>query len=202
LRLFLFFVVAVLAALPLRAQETYRIAPGDRLSVSVLEDPNLNSQVLVRPDGRITLPIAGSIPVVGRSPEQVQAIVRNRLSGSFNVTPTVTVSLAATAPDALEAAEEMIPQSVYVLGEVTEPGVVQALPERQLTVLQALAQAGGLSPFARGEAIQIRRLDPETGEETILPFNYEDLEAGRPLSGDLRLQDGDVIFVPERGLFD
>lgn len=202
MRTLLFLFVALIAALPARGQGAYQIAPGDRLNVTVLEDPNLNSQVLVRPDGRITLPIAGSIPVVGRTPEQVQAIVTSRLSGSFNVTPTVTVSLAATAPPGLETPEAIVPLNIYVLGQVNAPGLIQIPPDQTLTVLQALAQAGGLTPFARGEAIQIRRTDLMSGEETIFPFDYEDLEEGRRLTTNILLEAGDVIFVPERGLFD
>jgi len=180
-----------------QAQGSYKIAPGDRLTVTVLEDANLNSQVLVRPDGRVTLPIVGSISVVGRTPEQVQAMVRQRLAGSFNVTPTVTVSLAATAlPFTVQ------PENIYVLGEVAKPGVLQTTPPQKLNVLQALAQAGGLTQFARGSAIQIRRVNPKTGEETVFSFDYDELEAGRRLSANITLRDGDVVFVPERGLFD
>jgi polysaccharide biosynthesis/export protein len=199
LRVFAFFFLLIVAALPVRAQETYLVTPGDRLTVTVLEDPNLNSQVLVRPDGRITLPIAGSIRVVGRTPEQIQAIVRDRLRGSFAVTPSVTVSVSdLAAPD---EDEEEIPDVVYVLGQVNSPGAIEVLPPRSLTVLQAIARAGGLDRFARGEAIQIRRMD-EAGRETIFPFNFRELEDGRQLSTNIRLIDGDVIFVPERGLFD
>lgn len=202
MRTLVFLFVVLIAALPARGQGAYQIAPGDRLNVTVLEDPNLNAQVLVRPDGRITLPIAGSIPVVGRTPEQVQSIVTSRLAGSFNVTPTVTVSLAAVAPPGLETPETIVPLNIYVLGQVTTPGLLQIQPDQTLTVLQALAQAGGLTPFARGEAIQIRRTDIATGEETIFPFNYQDLEEGRRLTSNILLEAGDVIFVPERGLFD
>lgn len=199
MRVLAFFLLLIVAALPVRAQETYLVTPGDRLTVTVLEDPNLNSQVLVRPDGRITLPIAGSIQVAGRTPEQIQAIVRDRLRGSFAVTPSVTVSVSELA--APDEDEEEIPEIVYVLGQVNSPGAIEVLPPRSLTVLQAIARAGGLDRFARGEAIQIRRMD-EAGRETIFPFNFRELEDGRQLSSNIRLIDGDVIFVPERGLFD
>lgn len=202
MKLFGFILVLLGTALPLQAQqptasapELYQIIPGDRLFVTVLEDANLNSQVLVRPDGRITLPIAGSILVLGRSPEQVQAIIRSRLAGSFNVTPTVTVSVNELAEPELQRT------SYYVLGEVRDPGLIEVLPPRTLNVLQALAQAGGLGRFARSDSIQIRRFDPMTGAETIFPFNFEALEDGVGLETNIELQDGDVIFVPERGLF-
>lgn len=196
MKVFAFCLLLIGAALPVRAQLSYLITPGDRLTVTVLEDPNLNSTVLVRPDGRITLPIAGSVEVVGRTPEQVQAILRDRLRNSFAVVPSVTVAVVGVAEP------EDKPDVIYVLGEVNRPGALEVLPPRTLTVLQAIAQAGGLGRFARGEAIQIRRIDPATGQETIFAFDYRELEAGRALPTNIQLIDGDVIFVPERGLFD
>jgi polysaccharide export outer membrane protein len=179
----------------------YTLVPGDRLQVNVLEDPNLNSQVLVRPDGRITLPIAGSLLVAGLTPEDVQRMIRDRLAGSFNVTPTVNVALISTALPAAAAAT-VPPVNFYVMGEVNAPGAFQTVPPQTTNVLQALARAGGLGKFARGDGIQIRRFDPATGQETIFPFNYDDVEEGRALASNITLQEGDVIFVPERGLFD
>lgn len=199
MRILAFLLLLAGAALSARAQGTYLVMPGDRLSVTVLEDPNLNSQVLVRPDGRITLPIAGSILVAGRSPEQIQATVRDRLRASFSVVPTVTVAVAQLADPGALVTEP--PATIYVLGQVTNPGALQVQPPRTLTVLQAIAQAGGLARFARGEAIQVRRTDA-SGVETIFPFNFRELEEGRALSTNIVLMDGDVIFVPERGLFD
>jgi len=198
LRAVAFLLLFVWAGLSAQAQGTYLVTPGDRLTVTVLEDPNLNAQVLVRPDGRITLPIAGSIRVVGRTPEQIQAIVRERLKNSFTVTPTVTVAVSELAAP---TGEEKTPDIVYVLGQVNSPGAIEVLPPRSLTVLQAIARAGGLGRFAKGEAIQIRRMDAN-GVETIFPFNFRDVEEGRQLATNIRLIDGDVIFVPERGLFD
>lgn len=214
----LIFLLAVLAAVPFSArlaaaqqatppaapavQGTYTVVPGDRLTITVLEDPNLNSQVLVRPDGRITLPIAGAILVNGLSPEQIQAIIRERLSPSFSVVPTVNVALSSTALPNVGPAAAVTPVSIYVLGQVTNPGAIQVTPPQKLNVLQALAQAGGLTQFGKGEAIQIRRVNAETGEETIFAFNYGELEEGRTLTANITLEEGDVIFVPERGLFD
>jgi polysaccharide biosynthesis/export protein len=197
-----FFLILLLAALPARGQGVYKVAPGDRLTITVLEDPNLNSQVLVRPDGRITLPIAGALKVDGLSPEEIQAIVRARLAPSFTVTPTVNVALSSLAVPGLTGTTTTTLDSIYVLGEVNKPGQLQVTEPQTLNVLQALAQAGGLTRFARGEAIQIRRVDKETGQETIFAFNYRELEKGRALTANITLKDGDVIFVPERGLFD
>lgn len=196
---------ACLLALPAGAQSLYRVQPGDRLAVTVIEDPNLNSQVLVRPDGRITLPIAGSLAVAGRSPEEIQSILRERLAPGFNTPPTVSVSLVALAPrePVVPPVEEPPPPAfVYVLGEVGKPGPVQLPVETRLHALQAIAAAGGLGRFANGAKIQIRRLDAATGTETVFLLDFREVEAGRPLTANIPLLDGDVIFVPERGLFD
>lgn len=197
------FLAWLLLALPAAAQPVYRVAPGDRLSITVLEDPNLNAQVLVRPDGRITIPIAGSLLVSGRSPEEIQALLRERLAPGFNTPPTVNVALVAVAiPEAEIPEEEVIePNSVYVLGEVGAPGRVDftTMPP---TVLQAIAQVGGLGRFANGSKIQVRRRDATTGQETIFLFDFREVEDGRPLSTNMTLMNGDVIYVPTRGLFD
>lgn len=200
LKALVFSVLALTVAGPVSAQTRYTVSPGDRLSVTVLEDPNLNTQSLVRPDGRITLPIAGSILVDGKSPEQIRGIVQNRLAGSFNVTPTVNVALINTALAPNVPVTPAMIGSVFVIGQVTKPGKVDLITPRR--VLQALAEAEGLTPFARGEKIQIRRIDLETGEETIFPFNYDDIEEGKAVATNILLKDGDVIVVPERGLFD
>ncbi len=190
----------LLMAGPAPAQDSYQVQPGDRLSITVLEDQNLNTSALVRPDGRITLPIAGSIVVAGRSPEQITAIVRDRLAGGFNVPPTVNVALIGLAPPSLDDVPIEDPESVFIFSEVRSPG---RLPlDVPLTVLQAIAQAGGLDRFAKGESIQIRRVDPATSQETIYSFNFEEVEAGRTLATNITLVNGDVIYIPERGLFD
>mgnify|MGYP000216979262 CR=1 FL=1 len=93
------------------------------------------------------------------------------------------------------------PVTIYLMGEVGTTGAMTFRASQRPTLLTAIAQAGGLDRFARGEAIQIRRTDA-SGRETIFPFDFGELEAGRALSANIRLMDGDVIFVPERGLFD
>lgn len=197
---FLALAAAAAASTPALAQDNlYSIQPGDVLNVSVLEDPNLSSQVLVRPDGRISLPIAGSVMAEGRSPERLEAVLRQRLSSIFELTPTVTVSLAALAPEARAEQDEPVTQTYYVFGQIARPGPVTVEEEDALTLLKLLAVAGGAGPFADGERIQLRRTG-EDGAPQVILFDYTRLEDGLPVE-DIALQDGDVIFVPERGLF-
>ena len=179
----------------------YAIQPGDVLNVSVLEDPNLSSQVLVRPDGRISLPIAGSVMAEGRSPERLEAILRQRFASGFELTPTVTVALAAVAPEdpREEEDEEPVILTYYVFGQVARPGPIQVEEEDALSLLQLLAAAGGAGAFADGERVQVRR-KAEDGSEELIIFDYTRLEDGLPVE-DVELQDGDVVFIPERTLF-
>ena len=171
------------------AQDRYILKKGDRIAVSVLEDPLMDQTSLVRPDGRISLPIVGSVLAEGMTPEDLQAIIAKNLRKTFAAEPTVTVSLVETEDDVLAA--------VYVVGQVNEPGRVDM--EAPLTVLQALAVAGGPGPFAATERILIRKR--QGNDENVVTFNYKAYERGEGGS-DIMLTEGDVIVVPERTLFD
>ena len=181
--------------------DLYRIRVGDTLTVSVLEDPNLTRTVFVRPDGRISLPIAGSVKVEGIAPEQLEVILAERYSRGFQITPTVTVSIRGLGPGRPQGPQgpAVEPTTFYLLGQVGRRGPI-ATPE-PLTVMEALAVAGGPTPFAAADRIQIRRFDEE-GVEEILYFDYTALEEGAPIENNIVLEEGDIIYVPERGLFD
>lgn len=179
--------------------EFYRIRVGDTLTISVLEDPNLTRTVLVRPDGRVSLPIAGSVLVAGVSPEALENILQQRFARGFQITPTVTVSIRGLA--AIRDAGELGPEPLrfYVMGSAARTGPFETV--EQLTVLEALAVAGGPGPFAAVKRIQIRRLD-EDGVEQIMLFNYRALQDGLPVQDNVTIEAGDIIYVPERGLFE
>lgn len=178
-------------ALAQTRDDQYRITPGDQIAISVLEDPGLNTSVLVRPDGRIALPLVGTILVEDQTPEQVQQIIRRALARDFVTPPTVTVSLLGLgAPD-------LFPQ-FYVLGEVARPGPYTL--DRPLDLLQALALTGGPGPFAATNRIQVRR--KVDGRDAVILFDYEQVEGGAVPVGDIPLRSGDVIVVPQRGLFE
>lgn len=195
-RIFMVWLTVVLTLSSAAAQD-YLLQPGDTIEVSVLEDPGLNRQVLVRPDGRISLPLAGTLDAAGRSPEQVQRLIRQALSRDFVEPPTVTVSLTRLGtPEPELNQDETI--AVYVLGEVARPGRYDV--ERETDILQALAIAGGPGPFAARSRIQIRRGGDSGG--TLLMFDYETIEDGLLPALQVKILDGDVIVVPERGLFD
>lgn len=170
----------------------YRIQPGDTLSVTVLEDETLNRQALVLPDGRISVPLAGSIRAAGQSVESVEKTIADRLASNFAVRPNVFVSVTAVDEDALTF-------PIYVLGRVAEPGIREV--EVGTNLLQAIAVAGGLDRFAATKRIQLRRRNAD-GQEQIFTFNYKAVERGAAIESMITMREGDVILVPERRLFE
>lgn len=184
-------------------EDGYRIRPGDVLRIEVLEDTSLNRTALVPPDGRITLPLAGTVRASGSTVERVAAALADRLSSNFAVAPTVFVSIERIAEPRVSAgsgapAKEPV-ISVFVLGEGAKPGKLDLKPGT--TLMQAFAQMGGFSKFAATKRIQLRRTAAD-GTEKIYTINYAAIVQGRSNSGQTTLQEGDVILVPQRGLFE
>ena len=196
---------AVLAANVALAQSDYIIRAGDTLRIEVLEDTSLNREVIVLPGGRFSFPFAGTVQAGGRTLGQVEAAIRNAIASNFAAPPNVFVSVnslrqveprrgVARAP----APDPTI--SVFFLGEVTTPGSREVPPGT--TFLQALSLGGGFSDFAALKRVQIRRTDPHTGQQTFYTVNYRALARGAAIRGNIVLQDGDVILVPQRRLFE
>lgn len=198
-----FTLIAALLMLPTwagvsQAQSSYQIQPGDRLSIEVLEDPNLNRSVLVTPDGSFSLPLAGSVRAAGRSIGQVSADVANQLSPNFANRPTVTVSIASVSLGltALPTGPTIV---VYVLGEVNTPGKYTV--DQDITIWQFLAEIGGLTKFAAVKRVQVRRTE-KSGKETVYNLNFKDILQGKTSVGTATLKSGDVIIIPQRRLFE
>lgn len=186
-----------------QAQESYRIKPGDIIRIEVLEDSSINRDALVLPDGRVSVPLAGTIQAGGRTLSQVKSSVASELSPNFASPPTVFVSLARLAepefslPGGTVAEEDTI--AVYVLGQVANPGKVEVA--EGTTLLQMLAEIGGFSRFAAKKRVQLRRRD-STGKERVYNVNYKSILAGTSNIGMTVMAPGDVIIVPERRLFE
>lgn len=202
---FLVLMMALVIAPMAFAQGSYRIQAGDTLAISVLEDPNLNRSVLVRPDGGISLPIAGNIQAGGNSISAVERLVTERLASGFSIKPTVSVALASVGPVANAVAQARAAEAantkidIFFIGEVNGAGNQQV--ERGTSLLQAIASAGGLTQFAAESRIQLRRTD-RNGRETIFLFDYDAVQDGAQIVNNLAVQSGDVIVVPERRLFE
>lgn len=159
---------------------TYTVKPGDLLHVSVWKEPELQSPVLVRPDGGFSFPLVGDIDARGKSVAELQVIVTQRLS-KYISDPVVSVSVT-----------EIHGNKVYVIGQVTKPGEFIVNP--RVDVMQALSMAGGTTAFASLSNIIILRRTGAT--QTALHFDYTDVAKGRKLDDNIQLQSGDVVVVP------
>jgi len=186
--------ISMLLATGVSAQSSYRVKSGDTLQVEVVEDTNLNRQVLVLPDGSISFPLVGNIPAAGRTVDQVSAALSSGLASNFASPPNVYVSIGALAP-AVVSSSVAATQGVFVTGQIATPGRLDVEPGT--TVLQAIAQAGGLTPFAAGKRIQLRR------EDSVYRYNYYSAGSdGGSINSSTVLAPGDVIVVPQRRLFE
>jgi polysaccharide biosynthesis/export protein len=179
------------------AQAQITLKPGDTLNISVLQDPKFDRSVIVDPNGQIAFPLAGHITADGLTPQKLEKILKARLQRNYKdgeIDVTVAVANAAK-PD---IPEEDLKPKIFVTGEVLRPGPYAV---RQATSLvQAIALAGGLGPFAAKRRIQVRR--GAGTDETIFHFDYKAYESGSELQGNIPLQAGDVIIVPERGILE
>jgi polysaccharide biosynthesis/export protein len=157
----------------------YRIARGDKLRVEVYKDDYLSQSVQVRPDGRITLPLAGDVMASGLTPIELKDRLATALK-EFVANPVVTVIVV-----------EVMEPVVYVMGEVNQPGSV---PMRgAMTVLQALAVAGGFKEFANSGGIRILRRSSDGATVETIPFNYQNaVRKGTTVF----LREGDTVVVP------
>jgi polysaccharide export outer membrane protein len=161
------------------SETEYRIGPGDKLRIEVYKDSQLSQSLQVRPDGKITLPLVADIQASGLTPLQLRDDLASRLK-EYITNPVVTVIVV-----------EASAATAYVVGEVNHPGSV-TLQGGQLTVLQAIALAGGLKDFADSKNIRILRKSI-VGVSTI-NFNYKDAIRG---AQSVFLRPGDTVVVPD-----
>src|SRR3978361_991729 len=179
------------------AADAQTVKSGDALSISVLQDPKLDRNVVVDPRGEIAFPLAGHGRARGLTAQALESILKAKLKGNYkDENLDVTVAVANSPKD---IPEEDLKPKVFITGEVISPG--SYVVRQPTTLMQAIALAGGIGPFAAKQRIQVRRRGTG-GDETIFMFNYKAYEAGADLEGKIRLRAGDVILVPERGLFD
>lgn len=188
------------AVLPASAEGAYQIKVGDILRIEVLEDASLNRSVLVAPDGRITLPLAGAIAVAGQSVDQVQAALTASLAPNFAATPTVYVAIDSVAQKTGGGGAAVAKTyDVYVIGQVNKPGKFAVVPGT--TILQFMAEIGGFTSFAAVKRIQLRRTDA-AGKETVYILNYQAVVDGLPNAVTGTVAQGDVFVVPPTRLFE
>ncbi|WP_299614865.1 XrtA/PEP-CTERM system exopolysaccharide export protein, partial [Pelagibius sp.] len=176
--------LTVPAAAPLaQAQQTYLIGPGDVLQVDVRRHEDLSTNVVVRPDGRISMPLVEDLLALGKTPEQVADDITERLS-EFVIDPLVTVTVVSGEGDPR--------QQVRVVGEAADP---QTLSYRSgMTLLDAIVDAGGLSREADGNGAVIVRLT--NGSTREIPVRLADLVRDGDSTANVLLEPGDVIVIP------
>jgi len=160
---------------------TYVIGAEDVLAVNIWREPEISRSVPVRPDGKITLPLIGDLETTGRTPVQLQAEIANRLEKYLNH-PEVTVIV-----------QEVKSPRFNVVGEVIRPG--EYLLTKPMTVLDAIALAGGFRDFAKQSKIYVLRVNAD-GTRFRLPFNYKRVVKGGNPEQNIELRIHDTIVVP------
>lgn len=159
----------------------YAIQPGDILEISVWKEEDLQREVLVRPDGRFSFPLAGEVDATGKTVGDLRE--------------EIAASLQKYIPDLIVtvSVKNILGNKVYVLGQVNKPGEFVVNP--RVDVMQALSMAGGTTPFAALNDIVVLRRDGQ-GSQRAIRFAYKDVERGRSLDQNIVLHSGDVVVVP------
>ncbi len=160
--------------------EDYRIGPEDVLFISVWKEEELQREVLVRPDGGVSFPLAGDVQVAGKTPAEVEQEISTRIQ-KYIPEAVVTVSV-----------KKVSGYTIFVNGKVKQPG--KFVVGRYMDVVQAITLAGGLDTFADEDGIKVIRR--QNGKQVVHLFNYKDVKRGRNLDQNIILQSGDVIVVP------
>jgi polysaccharide export outer membrane protein len=161
--------------------KAYLVQPGDLLEVSVWKEEDLQREVLVRPDGRFSFPLAGDVDATGKTVEDLRVEVTSKLQKYI---PDLVVTVTVT---------EIRGNKIFVIGQVNNPGEFVVNP--RVDVMQALSMAGGTTPFAALNDIKILRRDAD-GRQRALSFAYKSVEKGRSLEQNILLNSGDVVVVP------
>ena len=162
------------------ARQQYLVNAGDTLEISVWKEADLQREVLVRPDGGMSFPLAGEIRAEGRTVAQIREDLAARLSRYI---PDLVLTVTVT---------DVSGNRIFVVGQVVSPGVFVMNPD--LDVMQALSLAGGTTPFASLKDIKILRRQGD--KRTAISFDFTDVSRGRSLEQNIVLRSGDVVVVP------
>lgn len=160
--------------------DSYIVQPGDALTVSVWKEQELQGEVLVRPDGGLSFPLAGDVEAAGHTVDEIRKVLQARLT-KYIPDPVVTVAVKAVNGS-----------RIFVVGKVNRPGDFPLI--RPIDVMQALSLAGGATPFADVNGIRILRRDG--GRQVVFRFRYDEVRRGKDLSENILLRSGDTVVVP------
>ena len=158
----------------------YVVGPEDVLAVVFWREQNLSAEVVVRPDGKISLPLLNDIDVAGLTPDQVRERIVEK-AADFVDEPTATIVV-----------KQIHSRKIFITGSVERPGPFPLM--QPTTVLQLIAMAGGLREFANASDIVVVRL--ENGQQVTYEFNYNDVKNRRNLAQNIVLKPGDTVIVP------
>lgn len=176
---------AVVEPVVTASESDYTLRAGDVLQITVWREENLDREVVVLPDGTVNFPLIGSFIAQGLTPAQLQTTIKSKLR---SLIPGASVAVLVKAT---------LGHTVSVIGQVQKPGEI--IMGHRLTVMQALSQAGGLTPYAsEGRIIVLRTV---AGKETAIEFPYDDIVSGDNLDKNFTLNPGDVVVVPTASLF-
>ncbi|WP_428267996.1 polysaccharide biosynthesis/export family protein [Haliangium sp.] len=161
--------------------EDTTLGPGDVFDVRVFRQDDMSGTYSVSAEGTISFPLVGTVEVAGRTPAEVERTLRERLADGFLKNPQVSVLV-----------KEYKSKKVSVFGEVKKPGTL--LYSEGMTVVEAVAQAGGFTDLARKNAVTVTRT--LAGEKTNYTVPVQDI--GRGQADNFFVRPGDVVFVPRR----
>jgi polysaccharide export outer membrane protein len=158
----------------------YKLQPGDVLQVVVWKETDLQSEVVIRPDGGISFALAGDLHAAGRTTDELRAELESRVR---KLVPDAVVTVQVKAANG---------NRIYVIGKVNKPGDFAL--NRPIDVMQALSLAGGATPFADTNAIRV--LHRDGSRQIAAHFRYSEVVKGRRLEQNIILQSGDTVVVP------
>jgi polysaccharide biosynthesis/export protein len=159
---------------------SYKIGEQDVLNITVWKEPQLSGQVVVRPDGKISVPLIDEVQAAGLTPLELQNVLLEKFR-PFLAVPKVSVSV-----------REVNSRKVYVIGQVNHTGTFHI--NNDTTVLQVLTDAGGLRDYANPKKIYVMRT--VNGKPVKFPFHYDAVLKGQHYEENITLQPGDTIVVP------
>jgi polysaccharide export outer membrane protein len=168
------------AAAGIAVPSDYVIGGEDVLGVLFWREAEMSGDVVVRPDGMVTLPLIGELKAAGLTPEALRMAIQTAAT-KFLADANVTIVV-----------RQINSRKVFITGQVTHPGEFPLTSPR--TVLQLIALAGGLTEYAAGDKINIMRADG-SGTQTF-KFNYKEVTRGRKLEQNILLKPGDTVVVP------
>jgi polysaccharide biosynthesis/export protein len=159
---------------------SFVIGNDDVLAINVWKEPDISRSIPVRSDGKISLPLVGEVQAAGLTPLSLEKEIASRLKNYISE-PEVTVMV-----------QQVNSQKFNILGQVVKPGSYMVV--NSLTVLDAIALAGGFRDFAKQKSIYVLRQG--SAGESRLAFNYKEVSQGKNMSQNIKLQPGDTIIVP------